>query len=234
MGGRGLRRKATAILASPQKARKERFVDKPLVCQRGLPGRLSTHRAALTLARCSVAAHYASLRVLATSALRASDGQRPGRECIFTFRTALALRRRGVPCLRTSCARHFSPSGLRLFASICSAKNARNDVHAVISDLSLVLPILCQCSAPAVRPSAGGGLDVDGPSIDGETRLSTPKRLAEIFASRRLSKNQREGKALSHFNRPRRRVRRGARRPRAVRETGRSKPNEAGSSATLR
>ena len=69
-----------------------------------------------------LAAHYASLRVLATSALRASDGQRPGRECIFTFRTALALRRRGVPCLRTSCARHFSPSGLRLFASICSRK----------------------------------------------------------------------------------------------------------------
>ena len=44
-------------------------------------------------------------------------GQRPGRECIFTAN-----------------------------ASICSAKNARNDVHAVISDLSLVLPILCQCS----------------------------------------------------------------------------------------
>ena len=143
---------------------------------------MSTHRAALTLARCSVAAHSASLRVLATSALRASDGQRPGRECIFTFRTALALRRRGVPCLRTSCARHFSPSGLHLFASICSAKNARNDVHPtirngrpaapeglqyslvhwaydgliralraafvrpVISDESLVLPILCQCS----------------------------------------------------------------------------------------
>ena len=59
---------------------------------------------------------------------------------------APALRLRGVPCLRTSCARHFSPSGLHLFASICSAKNARNDVHAVISDLSLVLPILCQCS----------------------------------------------------------------------------------------
>ena len=107
---------------------------------------MSTHRPALTLARRSVAAHCASLRVLATSALRAFDGQRPGRECIFTFRTALALRRRGVPCLRTSCARHFSPSGLHLFASICSAKNARNDVHAVISDLSLVLPMLCQCS----------------------------------------------------------------------------------------
>ena len=31
-------------------------------------------------------------------------------------------------------------------ASVRPAKNARNDVHAVISDLSLVLPILCQCS----------------------------------------------------------------------------------------
>ncbi len=37
-------------------------------------GRLaSSHRPALTLARCSVAAHCASLRVLATPALRASD-----------------------------------------------------------------------------------------------------------------------------------------------------------------
>src|SRR5699024_2297206 len=99
------------------RASRSLIVDKPLVCQRGLPGRLSTHRPALTLARRSVAAHCASLRVLATSALRAFDGQRPGRECIF-------------------------PAN----ASICSAKNARNDVHAVISDLSLVLPILCQCS----------------------------------------------------------------------------------------
>ena len=81
----------------------QRFVNE------GLPGRLYTHRFALTLARCSVAAHCASLRVLATSALRASDGQRPGRECIFTFRTALALRRRGVPCLRTTLRSVCSP-----------------------------------------------------------------------------------------------------------------------------
>ena len=104
------------------------IVDKPLVCQRGLPGRLSTHRPALTLARRSVAAHCASLRVLATSALRASDGQRPGRECIFTAN-----------------------------ASVCSAKNARNDVHAVISDLSLVLPILCQGSVRSPAFSLAGG-----------------------------------------------------------------------------
>ena len=44
-------------------------------------------------------------------------GQRSGRECIFTAN-----------------------------ASVCSAKNARNDVHAVISDESLVLPRLCQYS----------------------------------------------------------------------------------------
>ena len=114
-----------------------------------------SHRPALTLARCSVSshrprlrrrgvpalrtpfrrvlappaasrpsiAHCASLRVLAPSALRASDGQRPGRECIFTAN-----------------------------ASICSTKNARNDVHAVISDLSLVLLILYQCSVNLRSP----------------------------------------------------------------------------------
>ena len=42
-----------------------------------LPASLgSSHRPALTLARCSVAAHCASLRVLATPALRASDARR--------------------------------------------------------------------------------------------------------------------------------------------------------------
>ena len=49
-------------------------------------------------------------------------GQRSGRECIFTAN-----------------------------ASVCSAKNARNDVHAVISDESLVLPRLCQYSDAAAR-----------------------------------------------------------------------------------
>ena len=48
-------------------------------------------------------------------------GQRSGRECIFTAN-----------------------------ASVCSAKNARNDVHAVISDESLVLPRLCQYSERAL------------------------------------------------------------------------------------
>ena len=75
------------------------IVDKPKVCGRGLPGRLSTHRPALTLARRSVAAHCASLRVLATSALRAFDGQRPGRECIFTHSSQSSIHIARKACL---------------------------------------------------------------------------------------------------------------------------------------
>ena len=122
----------------------------------------------------------------ASSRFAASNGQRSGRECIFTFRTdpqfsmvvplrsqarlwlsllhwayyglfpplaaasvrpcASLARCSGAADALWACPRAFSPSGLHLFASVCSAKNARNDVHAVISDLSLVLPILCQCS----------------------------------------------------------------------------------------
>ena len=145
---------------------------------------MSTHRAALTLARCSVAAHYASLRVLATSALRASDGQRPGQECIFTHSSQSSIHIARKACLwlslltglTSACFRHrrrppcassirngrpAAPDGLQyslahwayfgLFralraAFVRPAKNARNDVHAVISDLNLVLPILCQGS----------------------------------------------------------------------------------------
>ena len=43
-------------------------------------------------------------------------------------------------------------------ASVRPAKNARNDVHAVISDLSLVLPILCQCSGFPLRQWRRGNL----------------------------------------------------------------------------
>ena len=189
---------------------------------------MSTHRSALTLARCFVAAHCASLRVLATLALRAFDGQRPGRERIFPFRTvpqfsmvvplrsqarlwhsllhwaysalfraqrarascAPALRLRGVPCLRTalafggavfrhcgrplgvssrlqplsrpsiahlrfaSCARHFSPSGLHLFASVC--------IHSSQSSICIARKLACssRCSLGSLRPvsATGGGL----------------------------------------------------------------------------
>ena len=134
---------------------------------------MSTHRAALTLARCSVAAHRPRLRRRGVPALRTPfrrvlappAASRPptaigrdgnaflrfaptlnsawsfhcarklacGSPCFIGLTTACfrhwrrppcapALRLRGVPCLRTSCARHFSPSGLHLFASICSRK----------------------------------------------------------------------------------------------------------------
>ena len=74
----------------------------------------------------------------ASSRFAASNGQRPGRECIFTAN-----------------------------ASVCSAKNARNDVHAVISDLSLVLPILCQGSVIDMRKhffQKSGGLGLEFPA----------------------------------------------------------------------
>ena len=72
-----------------------------------------------------------------------------------------------------ACPRAFSPSGLHLFASVCSAKNARNDVHAVISDLSLVLPILCQCSEPR-ETSRGFLLRKIGLAARGEGLLPRP------------------------------------------------------------
>ncbi len=85
----------------------------------------------LLAARCSVAAHCASLRVLATSALRA-----------FTFLQAFAstVRNRRSASLASSLATlvaHwayyalFRPQGARF---VRPAKNTRNDVHAVISD----------------------------------------------------------------------------------------------------
>ena len=88
-----------------------------------------------------------ALRVLGTSALRA-----------FTFLQAFAstVRNRRSASLASSLATlvaHwayyalFRPQGARF---VRPAKNTRNDVHAVISDESLVLPILCQCSEPGL------------------------------------------------------------------------------------
>ena len=193
------------------------IVDKPSVCQRGLPGRLSSHCSSIqhgrsTALTSSLVALPASLGLLrpvsrtarglrapslrwpsvpalrtasarASSRFAASNGQRPGRECIFPFRTALrfacavfracALRVLGTSALRAftflqgicihssqssiciarklACSSRCSLGALRAVSLTERAlraphKNARNDVHAVISDLSLVLPILCQCS----------------------------------------------------------------------------------------
>ena len=159
------------------------IVDKPLVCGRGLPGRLSSHcssiqhgrSTALTSSLVALPASLGLLRPVSRTArgLRAPRLRRPS---VPALRTALAFggavfrrcgRLLGVSsrlqplrglCLRTACARASSrfaasngqrPGRECIFpanASICSAKNARNDVHAVISDFSLVLPILCQCS----------------------------------------------------------------------------------------
>ena len=64
------------------------------------------------------------------------------------------LRLRGVPCLRTSCARHFSPSGLHLFASIC--------IHSSQSSICIARKLACssRCSLGSLRPvsATGGGL----------------------------------------------------------------------------
>ena len=158
------------------------IVDKPLVCGRGLPGRLSSHCSSIqhgrsTALTSSLVALPASLGSSYRPALRwpgipglrsasrcprpfTPSGLRRQRPVSLTARGLRAPRRRrpSVPPLRTACARASSrfaasngqrPGRECIFpanASICSAKNARNDVHAVISDLSLVLPILCQCS----------------------------------------------------------------------------------------
>ena len=205
------------------------IVDKPLVCQRGLPGRLSSHCSSIqhgrpTALTSSLVALPASLGSSYRPALRwpGIPGLRSASRCPRPFtpsglrrqrtvsRTARGLRaprrrRPSVPALRTAlafggavfrrcgrplgvCSRlqplrglqrpatgtgmHFYPQfaivdphrtqsvlvalvahwayfGLfppQAAASVRPAKNARNDVHAVISDLSLVLPMLCQCS----------------------------------------------------------------------------------------
>ena len=107
------------------------IVDKPLVCGRGLPGRLSSHcssiqhgrptpshRPALTLARCSAPADFASLRVLGAPA-----ASRPPllTSSLVALPASLgssyrpALRWPGLPGLRSAsrCPRPFTPSGLR-------------------------------------------------------------------------------------------------------------------------
>ena len=95
-----------------------------------------------------------ALRVLAPSALRASDGQRPVRESIFPFRTALRF---ACAVFRACALRVLGTSALRAFTFLqaFAEKNTRNDVHAVISDQSLVLLRLCQYSDESAVHAAG-------------------------------------------------------------------------------
>ena len=173
--------RARFVRPSPSLARCSVSSHRPALRLRGVPalrppfGRVLAPPAA---SRPSIA-HYASLRVLGTSALRA-----------FTFLQAFAstVRNRRSASLASSLAAlvaHWAHFGLfrssirnsrlatlplasllcsldfrfacfahcarrssvpQAAASVRPAKNARNDVHAVISDLNLVLPILCQGS----------------------------------------------------------------------------------------
>ena len=148
-----------------RRCRKRWRSDRPQTCglRARFPDCLSTHRFACfdgqqsgreciflfrTALRFACAVFRAcALRVLGTSALRA-----------FTFLQAFAstVRNRRSASLASSLATlvaHwayyalFRPQGARF---VRPAKNTRNDVHAAISDESLVLPILCQCSEPGL------------------------------------------------------------------------------------
>ena len=79
------------------------------------------------------------------TASRASTASNRGGNVFFCFAPPCAsLARCSVPAHFVCSA--LQPFGPSPFCKHLLPKNARNDVHAVISDLSLVLPILCQCS----------------------------------------------------------------------------------------
>ena len=124
---------------------------RPRLRRRGVPalrtpfGRVLAPPAAL---RPSIA-HCASLRVLATPALRASAARKlvcssPCLTGVFVPACASLARYSGAADALWACPRPSTPSGLRrayfgLFralraAFVRPAKNTRNDVHAVISD----------------------------------------------------------------------------------------------------
>ena len=139
------------------------IVDKPLVCGRGLPGRLSSHcssiqhgrptpshRPALTLARCSAPADFASLRVLGAPA-----ASRPPllTSSLVALPASLgssyrpALRWPGIPGLRSAsrCPHPFTPSGLRRLRPV--SRTARG----------LRAPRLRRPSVPALRTALAFG-----------------------------------------------------------------------------
>ena len=84
------------------------------------------------------------------TASRASTASNRGGNVFFRFAPPCAsLARCSVPAHFVCSA--LQPFGPSPFCKHLLPKNTRNDVHAVISDESLVLPILCQCSEPRMR-----------------------------------------------------------------------------------
>ena len=111
-------------------------------------------------ARCSGVADALWACARASSRFAASNGQRPGRECIFTFRTALALRRRGVPCLRTACARASSrfaaSNGQRPGRECIFTHSSQSSIHIARKAclwLLLLTGLTSACFAHSARPS---------------------------------------------------------------------------------
>ena len=149
------------------------IVDKPLVCGRGLPGRLSSHcssiqhgrptpshRPALTLARCSAPADFASLRVLGAPA-----ASRPPllTSSLVALPASLgssyrpALRWPGIPGLRSAsrCPHPFTPSGLRRLRPVSrtarglrAPRRRRPSVPALRTALAFGGAVFRRCGRP--------------------------------------------------------------------------------------
>ena len=84
------------------------------------------------------------------TASRASTASNRGGNVFFRFAPLCAsLARCSVPAHFVCSA--LQPFGPSPFCKHLLPKNTRNDVHAVISDESFVLPILCQCSGGCER-----------------------------------------------------------------------------------
>ena len=143
-------RLGTRLCSSPRL-----IVDKPLVCQRICPT-ACLRTVSPTAAQCSGAAHCVCSRLQPLRGL-----QRPafGAGMHFYPQFAIVDPHRTQSVLVALVA-HWAYFGLfppQAAASVRPAKNARNDVHAVISDLSFVLPILCQGSVRSPAFSLAGG-----------------------------------------------------------------------------
>ena len=157
----GARVKFPKIIARGRKPspRATLIVDKPLVCQRGLPGRLSSH--------CSSIQHGRSTALTSSLvALPASLGLlRPVSRTARGLR-APRLRWPSVPALRTACARASSRfaafNGQRPGRECIFTANASICIHSSQSSICIARKLACssRCSLGSLRPvsATGGGL----------------------------------------------------------------------------